>query len=328
MASKGYPGTYEKGHVISGSGGSRARCPASPSSMPAPNRGTARSWRWAAGCWTSPPSAATSPKPRPGPMPRWRASIGTAAFYRSDIGWRALNADTARLPRLRLTSAPRRRQPTAMLFWAGFFLIAAGALRPSDRPPRWRISSMIMSTPAPTNSWTALPISQGRPLAGGRIWRWPVAGAGAAFRRPRPDLPLLINYSLAFIASLTLGSAVLHVIKLVLGRRRPRDDMEMGLYGFMPFAFNLDYNSFPSGHALTICCVAVIFTCVWPWLWPLWFAIAVAAGGDARAADGAFSQRCADRRRHRADRGARSAAAGLSRLRAGLVLSAGSSFEP
>jgi len=84
----------------------------------------------------------------------------------------------------------------------------------------------------------------------------------------------LVNYSLAFIASLTMGSALLHVIKLVLGRRRPRDDMEMGLYGFMPLAFNPDYNSFPSGHALTICCVAVIFTCVWPLWWPVWFAIA------------------------------------------------------
>src|SRR6201996_4967567 len=89
-----------------------------------------------------------------------------------------------------------------------------------------------------------------------------------------PDIGLLITYSLAFIASLTLGSAILHAIKLVLGRRRPRDDMEMGLYGFVPLAFNLDYNSFPSGHALTICCVAVIFTCVWPFLWPVWFAIA------------------------------------------------------
>ena len=72
----------------------------------------------------------------------------------------------------------------------------------------------------------------------------------------------------------TLGSGVLHVIKLVLGRGRPRDDMEMGLYGFMPLAFNPAYNSFPSGHALTICCVAVIFTCVWPLWWPVWFAVA------------------------------------------------------
>jgi membrane-associated phospholipid phosphatase len=105
-----------------------------------------------------------------------------------------------------------------------------------------------------------------------------LALAGAALARhfgaKGRDLPLLINYSLAFIASLTVGSAVLHVIKLVLGRRRPRDDMEMGLYGFVPMAFNLDYNSFPSGHALTISCVAVIFTCVWPLWWPLWFAVA------------------------------------------------------
>ncbi|MCP5412499.1 MAG: phosphatase PAP2 family protein [Alphaproteobacteria bacterium] len=88
------------------------------------------------------------------------------------------------------------------------------------------------------------------------------------------DADMMVTYSIAFIASLMVGSLVLHVIKLVLGRRRPRDDMEMGLYGFMPFAFNTDYNSFPSGHALTICCVAVIFTCVWPMLWPVWFVVA------------------------------------------------------
>ena len=29
-----------------------------------------------------------------------------------------------------------------------------------------------------------------------------------------------------------------------------------------------------SGHALTICCVAVIFTCVWPSCAPVWFAVA------------------------------------------------------
>lgn len=101
-----------------------------------------------------------------------------------------------------------------------------------------------------------------------------VAAGLRHFHLEDDKVTLLINYSLAFIASLVVGSAVLHVIKLVLGRRRPRDDMEMGLYGFMPLAFNSDYNSFPSGHALTICCVAVIFTCVWPIWWPVWFGIA------------------------------------------------------
>ncbi|HEY4076943.1 MAG TPA: phosphatase PAP2 family protein [Rhizomicrobium sp.] len=101
-----------------------------------------------------------------------------------------------------------------------------------------------------------------------------VAAVMRHFDMLKIEVEMLVNYSLAFIASLTLGSALLHVIKLVLGRRRPRDDMEMGLYGFMPLAFNPDYNSFPSGHALTICCVAVIFTCVWPMLWPVWFGVA------------------------------------------------------
>jgi membrane-associated phospholipid phosphatase len=92
-------------------------------------------------------------------------------------------------------------------------------------------------------------------------------------------MALLVKASIAFIASLILGSAVLHSIKLVLGRRRPRDDIEMGLYGFVPFAFNLDYNSFPSGHSLTIMCVATIAACIWPALWPLWYAIAVLLAG-------------------------------------------------
>jgi membrane-associated phospholipid phosphatase len=86
------------------------------------------------------------------------------------------------------------------------------------------------------------------------------------------------QYSSAFIVCLAVGSAILHGMKLVVGRRRPRDDMEMGLYEFVWFKFRLDYNSFPSGHALTIMCVAVIASCVWPHLAVLWFVIALWLG--------------------------------------------------
>ena len=161
-----------------------------------------------------------------------------------------------------------------MLIWAGILLIALGiAALTIDRALAHFIYDHVdagthkflngITHYAKAGHWLAVAILA---LAGAALARH----FGANGR----DLPLLINYSLAFIASLTVGSAVLHAIKLVLGRRRPRDDMEMGLYGFVPLAFNLDYNSFPSGHALTICCVAVIFTCVWPALWPVWFAIA------------------------------------------------------
>jgi len=93
-----------------------------------------------------------------------------------------------------------------------------------------------------------------------------------------PELQLAEQCSVAFVASLAVGSLILHSIKLVLGRRRPRDDMEMTLYGFMPLSFDLQYNSFPSGHSLTIMCVAVFATAVWPHLAALWFAIALWLG--------------------------------------------------
>jgi membrane-associated phospholipid phosphatase len=173
-----------------------------------------------------------------------------------------------------LTSQARRGNQTLCCFWAGLILIALGLCALLvDRALAHFIYDHVnqrahkfldgITHYAKAGHWLAAAILA---LAGAAIARH--FGARGA------DIPQLINYSLAFIAMLTLGSAVLHVIKLVLGRRRPRDDMEMGLYGFIPFAFNLEYNSFPSGHALTISCVAVIFTCVWPWLWPLWFAVA------------------------------------------------------
>lgn len=88
-------------------------------------------------------------------------------------------------------------------------------------------------------------------------------------------LRLVFRAALAFLASLAVGSAVLHGIKIVLGRRRPRDELEHGLTGFMPFRFDFQYDSFPSGHAMTICCVAVILSAALPALAPLWFALAL-----------------------------------------------------
>lgn len=90
-----------------------------------------------------------------------------------------------------------------------------------------------------------------------------------------PTLQLMGASALAFLFSLAIGSAILHTMKTVLGRRRPRDELELGLYGFKPFGLNLRYDSFPSGHALTIFCVAVVLSGTVPWLAFLWFAIAL-----------------------------------------------------
>ena len=85
---------------------------------------------------------------------------------------------------------------------------------------------------------------------------------------------LVARTSLAFLASLVAASIVLHSIKIVLGRRRPRDELELNLYGFRPFTFDLRSDSFPSGHALTIFCVAAVLSAVLPQLAIAWFAIA------------------------------------------------------
>src|ERR1700690_2492807 len=162
-----------------------------------------------------------------------------------------------------------------MLFWAGLILIALGlGALTIDRALAHFIYDHVSAKTHKFLDGITHYAKAGHWL-GAAILALAVAAVARRFGGIEgDDINQMINYSLAFIAMLTLGSALLHVIKLVLGRRRPRDDMEMGLYGFQPFAFNLEYNSFPSGHALTICCVAVIFTCVWPNWWPAFFAIA------------------------------------------------------
>ena len=92
---------------------------------------------------------------------------------------------------------------------------------------------------------------------------------------PNPLATRLMELSGAFLASLAVASVILHTIKILLGRRRPRDELELNLYGFRPFTFDLRSDSFPSGHALTIFCVAVVLSAAIPELAALWFAVAV-----------------------------------------------------
>ena len=161
-----------------------------------------------------------------------------------------------------------------MLLWAGFLSILCGlAALLIDRPLAHFIYDHVSARAHKALDGVTHYAKAGHWLAAA-VLALIVAGGMRHFNIMDKEVNLLVNYSIAFIVSLVVGSAVLHLIKLVLGRRRPRDDMEMGLYGFMPLAFNPDYNSFPSGHALTICCVAVIFTCVWPMWAIVWFSIA------------------------------------------------------
>ncbi len=162
-----------------------------------------------------------------------------------------------------------------MLIWIGVILIFGGLL------------CLTIDRRAVHFIYDAVPGSLHRLLNrithGAKAAHWIAAAAvtyGAAHlwleRQDGPGWVLLAqNYAWAFLVAIAGASAVLHTLKLFLGRRRPRDEIEMNLYAFMPLSFDLQHNSFPSGHALTIFCVATIASAAFPALTVLWFAGAV-----------------------------------------------------
>lgn len=162
-----------------------------------------------------------------------------------------------------------------MLLWLGFVLLAAGCLCFAvDRraahffhdeiPQSWAAIIHRTTDWAKGSHWLQI---TGIVLAGSWLW--------LRFVGANKLVSLAEHTSLAFLASLVIASCILHPVKAILGRRRPRDELELGLYGWRPFLFDLQYDSFPSGHALTIFCVAVILTGALPMLAWLWFGIAI-----------------------------------------------------
>ena len=146
MASKGYPGAYEKGHVISGldeaaalpgitifhagterRGGEIVAVGGRVLNVTATGQGRRRS-------------------AEPAPMRRWQQIHWQGAFCRTRY-WLA-RAEARRLTALqRLT-----RHPRPMLFLGRLSFHPAGRARRWRSTARWRISSMTMSAPAPTSA--------------------------------------------------------------------------------------------------------------------------------------------------------------------------------
>ncbi|HEX5280313.1 MAG TPA: phosphatase PAP2 family protein [Micropepsaceae bacterium] len=116
--------------------------------------------------------------------------------------------------------------------------------------------------------------AKGLPWIIAALLAWLVVQLLITFSRETPLLREISDYSLALLASFIVASVILHSIKIFLGRRRPRDEFQHGLYGFRYFTWQLQYDSFPSGHAMTIFCVAVIVSAIWPVLTPVWLFLA------------------------------------------------------
>ncbi len=79
---------------------------------------------------------------------------------------------------------------------------------------------------------------------------------------------------------LTIGatSALVHLVKLLVGRARPELFAEHGAYSLTPFAYDDLYSSFPSGHSAAVGAFFGAFSMLAPRLRPLFLAGALTIG--------------------------------------------------
>ncbi|MSP94173.1 MAG: phosphatase PAP2 family protein [Alphaproteobacteria bacterium] len=161
-----------------------------------------------------------------------------------------------------------------MMLWLSAILFLAGALcLRIDRQAASYFRERL-DTPLLQFAWRITNWAKGLPWIIAAVVFYFAVQALMAANGETPFLRAVSDYSLALLASFVVSSIVLHTIKIFLGRRRPRDDFEHGLYGFRYFTWELQFDSFPSGHAMTIFCVAVVLSAVVPTLAPLWLLLA------------------------------------------------------
>ena len=84
--------------------------------------------------------------------------------------------------------------------------------------------------------------------------------------------------SLYFFVTIGATSALVHLVKLVVGRARPALFAEHGAYSLTPFAYDDLYSSFPSGHSAAVGAFFGAFSMVAPRLRPLFLVGALTIG--------------------------------------------------
>ncbi len=114
-------------------------------------------------------------------------------------------------------------------------------------------------------------------------WPWLVmSGLAFAFLRWGGEWQRLRSYAAAMRANafapgfifVAVGAAglVADLLKIIVGRTRPKLMFADGTYDFTWFGLRADHWSFPSGHAATAAALATALWCLWPR--PLWFYVA------------------------------------------------------
>lgn len=106
---------------------------------------------------------------------------------------------------------------------------------------------------------------------------------GGALPRLRPlaaPMRALSAVPAFLFAAVAVSGLAADLLKVIIGRTRPKLLFAAHLYGFDGFALRPDYWSFPSGHAATIVSLAAALTMLWPRhvLFYAFFAAIVALG--------------------------------------------------
>lgn len=102
--------------------------------------------------------------------------------------------------------------------------------------------------------------------AGDSVFWLPPALLGFLLLRYVWRAPLWSRRCGFLFACVALSGVLVNVIKEALGRARPKELLENGVFGFHPFQFHFDshFQGFPSGHATTFLAVGVACGCCWP----------------------------------------------------------------
>jgi undecaprenyl-diphosphatase len=85
------------------------------------------------------------------------------------------------------------------------------------------------------------------------------------------------RWAFAFFVAVAGSGLAGNILKLIFGKSRPERLFEAGFFGFTPFSYGHDVNSFPSGHATTFGALAMMFALLFPRFG--WFFLALGACG-------------------------------------------------
>ena len=80
------------------------------------------------------------------------------------------------------------------------------------------------------------------------------------------------------ILSCLISGVLHHILKILIGRFRPRYLFSQDLYGFSPLNFDIAMNSFPSGHSQTIFSICMCLSIIYPRYLTFFLLLAVMVG--------------------------------------------------